>query len=185
MGRRCRRVRVRCRRAGSRSIVARRVFAFGPFGDQPFRARRDLRAFAPLDLICAPLVSGVNTREDEPGGAAAGLVGGLGGHRRCGSHVQGHRIGGVGRDPCSAWVSGRGTTTPSAEAASQARIEWISGFLSAVNVFADRSGNLKGGVDDTDGVIRWIDKYCRAHPTDPLWTAAGALVLDLKNSPRE
>lgn len=94
-------------------------------------------------------------------------------------------IGGVGRDPCSAWVLGRATTTPSAEAASQTRIEWISGFLSAVNVFADRSGNLKGGVDDPDGVIRWIDKYCGAHPTDPLWTAAGALVLDLKNSSRE
>jgi hypothetical protein len=93
-------------------------------------------------------------------------------------------IGGAGRDACSAWVSDRGSTSTSAQVANQGRIEWISGFLSGVNVFADRSGNLKGGIDDPDGVLGWIDKYCRTHPTDPLWAAASALVLDLRNHPR-
>jgi hypothetical protein len=94
-------------------------------------------------------------------------------------------IGGAGRDACSAWVLDRGATSTLAQAASKGRIEWIFGFLSGVNVFADRSGNLKGGVDDPDGVLGWVDKYCHTHPTDPLWTAAGALVLDLRNHPRE
>jgi hypothetical protein len=95
-------------------------------------------------------------------------------------------IGGAGRDACSAWVLDRGATSSSAQAAaSQGRIEWISGFLSGVNVFADRSGNLKGGVNNPDGVLAWIDKYCGTHPTDPLWVAASALVLDLRNHPRE
>src|SRR5258708_16459981 len=40
----------------------------GPFGDQPFLARGDLGALAPLDLVAAPLVPGMDPREDEPGG---------------------------------------------------------------------------------------------------------------------
>lgn len=94
-------------------------------------------------------------------------------------------IGGAGRDACSAWLSDRGSTSTSAKAASKARIEWISGFLSGVNLFAESSGHLKGGVDDPEGVNKWIDNYCRAHPTDPLWAAVGNLVLDLRNHPRE
>jgi hypothetical protein len=93
-------------------------------------------------------------------------------------------VGGAGRDACSAWVADRGATSTAAQAATQGRIEWISGFLSGVNLFADRSGNLKGGVDDQNGALGWIDRYCRAHQTDPLWAAAGALVLDLRNHPR-
>lgn len=94
-------------------------------------------------------------------------------------------VSGAGRDACSAWLSDRSSTSASAEAASQARIEWISGFLSGVNLFAESSGHLKGGVDDPDGVKKWIDNYCRAHPTDPLWVAVGDLVLDLRNHQRE
>jgi hypothetical protein len=102
-----------------------------------------------------------------------------------GDSVRSVAIGGAGRDTCSAWVSDRGATSTSAQAAKQGRIEWIFGFLSGVNVFADRSGNLKGGVDDPDGVLGWIDQYCSAHPTDPLWAAAGALVLNLRSHPRQ
>jgi hypothetical protein len=93
-------------------------------------------------------------------------------------------IGGAGRDACSAWISDRAATTAPAQETSRGRVEWISGFLSGVNLFADRSGHLKGGVDDPDGVLAWIDKYCGAHPSVPLWTAAAALVLDLRNSAR-
>ena len=93
-------------------------------------------------------------------------------------------IGGTGRDACSDWLSDRSGTSASAQLASRGRVEWISGFLSGVNLFADKSGHLKGGVDDPDGVLVWIDTYCRAHPTDPQWAAAAALVLDLRNNPR-
>jgi len=94
-------------------------------------------------------------------------------------------IGGVGRDACSAWLSDRGSTSTSADASSQARFEWISGFLSGVNVFAESSGHLKGGIDDPDGVNKWIDSYCRVHPGDPLWAAVANLVLYLRNHPHE
>jgi len=94
-------------------------------------------------------------------------------------------IAGAGRDSCSKWLSDRAATSTEARAATQARIEWISGFLSAVNLFADRSGNLKGGIDALDAALKWIDSYCSAHPVDPLWTAAGTLVLDLRNHARE
>lgn len=94
-------------------------------------------------------------------------------------------ISGAGGDRCAAWVSDRRGTSAAAQAASLGRIEWISGFLSGVNLFADPSGHLKGGVDDPDGVLGWIDNYCLAHPAAPLWAAAGALVLDLRNHPRK
>jgi hypothetical protein len=94
-------------------------------------------------------------------------------------------IGGAGRDTCTAWVTDRGAKSGPSQMASQGRIEWVSGFLSGVNLFADRSGNLKGGADDLKGTLEWIDNYCRSHPNDPLWAAAGALVFDLRNHPRE
>jgi hypothetical protein len=94
-------------------------------------------------------------------------------------------IGGAGRDTCSEWVTDRGATSGPSQAASQGRNEWVSGFLSGVNLFADRSGHLKGGVDDPKAALEWIDNYCRVHPNDPLWAAAGALVFDLRSHPRE
>lgn len=94
-------------------------------------------------------------------------------------------ISGAGLDACSAWLTDRGSSSAFAKAASQARIEWITGFLSGENLFAESSGHLKGGIDDPDGVNKWIDNYCRAHPTDPLWVAVADLVFDLRNHSRE
>ena len=94
-------------------------------------------------------------------------------------------VSGAGTDSCSAWVSDRGSTSAQAQAANQTRAEWLNGFLSGVNLFADSSGHLKGGVDDPKGVVAWIDKYCAARPTDPLFVAAASLVMDLRNFPRQ
>ena len=94
-------------------------------------------------------------------------------------------IAGVGTDKCSVWVSDPGATSASSQETIKRRIEWLFGFLSGVNLFGERSGHLKGGVDDPDGALKWIDNYCRAHPEDPVWAAAGALVLDLRNHPRQ
>jgi hypothetical protein len=94
-------------------------------------------------------------------------------------------IGGSGANPCSAWTQDRSGTTDAARQASQSRIDWISGFFSAVNLFAEQFGSLHGGIDDRDGMIAWIDTYCQEHPTDPLFVAAGDLVFDLRNHPRK
>jgi len=98
-----------------------------------------------------------------------------------------HRVavGGSGQDSCSAWTQGRSATTDEARYASQSRIDWISGFFTAVNFFAEPSGSLHGGIDDRDGMIAWIDNYCRANPADPLFVAATDLVFDLRNNPRK
>ena len=95
-------------------------------------------------------------------------------------------IGGAGRDACSAWIADRdaASASESAQRASQARIEWISGYFSAVNQFYESSGNLHGSIDDLNGMLGWIDSYCRKHPGDPLFVAATDLVFDLRNHPR-
>lgn len=59
-----------------------------------------------------------------------------------------------------------------------------SGFMASFPpsiFFAEPAGNLHGGIDDRDGMLRGIDSYCRAHPRDPLFAAAANLVLLLKN----
>jgi len=93
-------------------------------------------------------------------------------------------VGGAGRDTCSAWSADRGATSDSSKMANERRAEWALGFFSAVNLFLVPSGNLKGGIDDQEGMLRGIDKYCETHPGDPLWTAGANLFLDLKNHPR-
>jgi hypothetical protein len=93
-------------------------------------------------------------------------------------------VAGVGRDACATWLTDRGATSGEVQATTKQRIEWLSGFLSGVNLFADRSGDLKGGADNIDGALEWIDTYCRAHPSDPLFAAAAGLVFDLRNHPR-
>jgi hypothetical protein len=99
-----------------------------------------------------------------------------------GDHVA--AIGGAGNDTCAAWVQDRSAGSESARQASQRRLEWVSGFFSAINVFDEPSGSLHGGIDDRDGMVGWIDNYCRAHPNDPVWLAAADLVLDLRNKKR-
>ena len=94
-------------------------------------------------------------------------------------------ISGAGIDKCAVWLSDRSATSDSSLAANKVRIAWLTGFLSGVNLFGERSGHLKGGVDDPNGTLGWIDNYCRANLGDQLWQAAGAFVLDLRNHPRE
>ena len=89
-------------------------------------------------------------------------------------------VGGTGREPCAAWTQDRNAEKEPGRQTSEGRIEWISGFFSAVNLFAEPSGNLHGGIDDRDGMLSWIDNYCRAHPGDPLFAAAANLVLQLR-----
>lgn len=67
---------------------------------------------------------------------------------------------------------------------SQRRIEWVLGFLTAINMFNTASGSLHGGIDNRVGTLSWVDAHCKANPKDPLFAAVANFVLDLKNHPR-
>lgn len=104
--------------------------------------------------------------------------------RAFGDSVREVNIGGAGRDKCSQWVEDRSASSEAARAANERREEWLAGFFSAVNLFTESTGNLHGGVDDRDGMLRQIDDYCRSHPRDPLWLPATNLVFSLKQKER-
>lgn len=89
-------------------------------------------------------------------------------------------IGGAGSDSCAVWTQGRNATTELGKQASEGRIQWLAGFLSAVNFFTEPTGSLHGGIDDHDGMIAAVDTYCQAHPGDPMFAAAATLVFQLK-----
>jgi hypothetical protein len=94
-------------------------------------------------------------------------------------------VGGAGTDLCSLWAKDRAADSEQSKKDTERRIEWISGFFSAVNFFTSSSGNLHGGIDDRDGMLSWIDKHCQANPNDPLFAASIDLVFDLRNHPRK
>jgi hypothetical protein len=94
-------------------------------------------------------------------------------------------VSGTGRESCATWTNAREGTSEEAKLDAQKRIEWVTGFFTAVNLFTQPSGNLHGSIDDQDGMLGWIDVHCRANPNEPLFAAAAGLVLDIKNHPRK
>jgi hypothetical protein len=93
-------------------------------------------------------------------------------------------VSGAGTESCASWTQAREGTSDESKRDSQRRIEWVLGFLTAVNMFTERSGSLHGGIDDREGTFSWIDTRCRAKPNDPLFAAVAELVFDLRNHPR-
>ena len=57
--------------------------------------------------------------------------------------------------------------------------QWVAGYLSGSNVEADQPDVLVG--TDFDGLMAWIDNYCRANPLDLVGTAALKLFDELKS----
>jgi hypothetical protein len=58
--------------------------------------------------------------------------------------------------------------------------QWVAGYLSAANNVAfvnDKEDVLKGS--DFDGLMAWIDNYCRANPLDTVEKAAVQLLAEL------
>ena len=94
-------------------------------------------------------------------------------------------VSGAGTEPCADWTEARGGTSEEANRDSQRRIEWVLGFLTAVNMFTERSGSLHGGIDDREGALSWIDNHCLTNPKDPLFAAVADLVFDLKSRNRQ
>ncbi len=89
-----------------------------------------------------------------------------------------YQIVGYGTESCGTWVEER--RDPSKSWSVLADKGWISGFLSAYNVFGPGSGNVRRDTD-SDGTSAWIDNYCLAHPLESLSDAVQALVSTLES----
>ena len=56
---------------------------------------------------------------------------------------------------------------------------WLAGYLSGYSVFGGSITNVIEGLD-RDARAQWVDNYCDAHPLDPIYTAADALIAELR-----
>jgi hypothetical protein len=99
------------------------------------------------------------------------------------SNQESHLIMGQGTWSCGVWTEARSTKA----LVQYSLMQWVAGFLSAANagVVSDKlitpygPDILKG--KDFEGLMAWVDNYCRAHPLDPIGTAAIALVGELRS----
>jgi len=84
---------------------------------------------------------------------------------------------GEGNSSCGKWLVDR---KPSAESRDPyvwfKMYDWVLGWLSAANYY-DAHEPLRQ--TDYDGVVAWLDKYCRAHPHNIIQEAAASLVDEL------
>ena len=81
-------------------------------------------------------------------------------------------IWGSGGNSCGAYVlSGQ-------RPAERARyMQWVAGYLSAVNVRTPHVYSIVPG-NNLDGVAIWLDNYCKAHPVDILLNGIEHLLKD-------
>ena len=81
---------------------------------------------------------------------------------------------GAGVDSCGTWLAEKGTML------GNLNNMWVLGFITAFNRYAlvtDR--NVALGTN-ADGMVAWIDNYCRAHPLDSIATTAENLTGELQ-----
>ena len=78
---------------------------------------------------------------------------------------------------CRTWTQARQTRSRKAGLSAQ----WVAGYLSGSNVEADHPADVLVGTD-FDGLMAWIDNYCRANPFDLVGTAALKLFDELKST---
>jgi hypothetical protein len=57
--------------------------------------------------------------------------------------------------------------------------QWISGYLSGLNMETDYPDALLG--TDYNGLMAWIDNYCRSNPLDKIVIAASRLFDELRS----
>ena len=74
---------------------------------------------------------------------------------------------------CRTWTQARQTKSRKAGLSAQ----WVAGYLSGSNVEADHPDVLVA--TDFDGLMAWIENYCRANPHDLVGTAALKLFDEL------
>src|ERR1700682_2381653 len=83
---------------------------------------------------------------------------------------------GLGSKPCSQWTQAHQGRKP--EAALQET--WLAGFITAFNEYGLKESKDVAAGADLNGIVLPISNYCSAHPSDNLFRAAVALVLDLQ-----
>jgi len=83
---------------------------------------------------------------------------------------------GLGGKPCSQWTQVHQGRKP--EAALQET--WLAGFITAFNAYGLKESKDIAAGADLNSIVLPISNYCLAHPSDDLFKAAAALVLDLQ-----
>ena len=85
---------------------------------------------------------------------------------------------GQGTNSCGGWTQSRQARSVSAGLSAQ----WVAGYLSGMNsestLLDPQDDPLLG--TDFDGLVAWIDNYCRSHPLEPIVTAATRLMDELR-----
>lgn len=90
------------------------------------------------------------------------------------AHAQGRMVLGNGISSCGTWTKERQTDAVNSALLTQ----WVAGFLSGMNV-PNATDVL---VDkDYDGLMGWIDNYCRANPLNSVGIASAALMYELRS----
>jgi hypothetical protein len=78
---------------------------------------------------------------------------------------------GLGGSSCGSWTKASPVTRSLAQ-------QWVVGYLAGLNSQTpDDLDFIKGA--DFDGLMSWIDNYCRAHPIESINTAANELSTEL------
>ena len=86
---------------------------------------------------------------------------------------------GFGRGSCGNWTASAREYSPDRRITPSSlvhvkQIQWVLGYLSGVGKFTasiDPLNNMDG-----EGVMAWIDNYCRDHPVEQIVEAATAFV---------
>jgi hypothetical protein len=83
---------------------------------------------------------------------------------------------GLGNKPCSQWTQAHQGRKP--DAALQET--WLAGFVTGFNAYGLKESKDVAAGADLNGIVSPISRYCSAHPSDDLFKAAAALLLDLQ-----
>jgi hypothetical protein len=94
------------------------------------------------------------------------------------TQAQAYNVMGRGLDSCGAWITHRRDVKVGAPITANSEIadeetNWVVGFLSGVGFMGRGNVNPLDGMD-AEGILAWIDNYCRAHPIERIVEAAGA-----------
>jgi hypothetical protein len=80
---------------------------------------------------------------------------------------------GWGNGSCGSWTAAR--RTPQGMQA-RGNGEWVLGFLSGAGAMGLSQGYDPLHGTDPEGVLAWVDNYCRDHPLESIAEAASAFI---------
>ena len=83
-----------------------------------------------------------------------------------------------GRSSCGLWLEARANRASANDVRFIQAREWISGFLTAYNMYVHSHGDVAGQTDQ-EGLHAWLDGDCRRDPTNSLMSAVFRLIKHL------